>query len=79
MVESWLSIHEAPGSTPMMHKLGVVAHGYNPIALQRLRQKSQEFEAILTYILSSKPAWATRDPVSLKKKKKIIMKNRLYL
>lgn len=53
----------------MMRKLGVVAHGYNPIALQRLRQKSQEFEAILTYILTSKQAWATRDPVSLKKKK----------
>ena len=73
-----MAVH--PNDQLLLHnqdwKLGVVAHVCNP---GPGRQKSQEFEAILTYILSSKQAWATRDPVSLKKKKNIIMKNRLYL
>lgn len=34
------------------------------------RQERQEFQAILSYILSSGPSWAREDPDLKKKKKK---------
>jgi hypothetical protein len=40
------------------------------LALRRLRQKDLEFEARLGYIVSSRPAWTVRPPISKKKKEK---------
>lgn len=36
----------------------------------RQRQGDQQFKIILDYIGSSKPTWAMRDPVSLKKEER---------
>jgi hypothetical protein len=37
-------------------------------ALGRLRQEDQEFKASLSYVVSSRPAWATGQHVVLKNK-----------
>lgn len=40
------------------------------------RQEHQEFQAILSYILSSGPSWAREDPDLKKKKKRTNRKER---
>ncbi|EGW00034.1 hypothetical protein I79_010803 [Cricetulus griseus] len=48
----------------------MVAHACNP-RTWRQRQENQESKVILGYTASSKRAWATRDPVLKKKKKRV--------
>jgi hypothetical protein len=44
-------------------------------ALRKLRQEDQEFKAILSYIASAGPAWATQHPFSKPNKHTKILKN----
>jgi hypothetical protein len=39
-------------------------------ALGRVKQEDHNFEASLGYIVSSRPAWTVRPPISKKKKEK---------
>lgn len=50
-------MHEAPGSVPAQHKLGVVVHPYSPSPL-RHRQEHQKCKDIFGYISSLRSAWA---------------------
>lgn len=58
---------QAPGSTsePPL-KPGMVVHAGN-LSTSRQRQEDQEFRVILSYIVSERPSWVTRDAVSKQK------------
>lgn len=48
-----------------------VGHAYKH-STREVKVGDQNFKVTLGYLVSSRPAWATRDPASMGKKKKLI-------
>jgi hypothetical protein len=55
-------VETLPTSWVSSQNLGMVVHTF-----MKARGRTEEFEDILGYIVSSRPAWNTREPVSEKK------------